>query len=102
MKDQTLTATARSEQSLLKRVGRIIKYCLHGCRLQMKHILNVNRAQKMDFNFCVVMTFLPKRVCNCSHNLKSHCTNTLTYISNSHSKPCNKIFINTDKPFFPC
>jgi hypothetical protein len=51
MKDQILTAAARSEQPLLKNVGHKVKYCLDVCRTQMEHILNVNRAQKMDFNF---------------------------------------------------
>ena len=69
MEDQILTATAGSEQPVLKNVGHKIKYYLDVCRQQMEYILNVNRAQKMDLYFCVVMT-----VCNSSHHLKSHCT----------------------------
>lgn len=70
MKDKILTATARSEQSLLKSVGHKVKYCFDVRGPQMEHKLNVYRAQKMDFNFCVVMTCLQKHVCNCSHHLK--------------------------------
>lgn len=58
MKDKILTPTARSEQPLLKRVGRKVKYCLEGCGPQTKHTVNVNWAQNVDFNCCVVMNFL--------------------------------------------
>jgi hypothetical protein len=70
MKDKILTPTARSEQPLLKSVGRKVKYCLDGCGPQVEHIVKVKWAQNVDFNCCVVMTLLQKRDCNCSHHLK--------------------------------